>query len=480
MKKSLLYNSFFNILYKLINAIYPLVTSAYVARILAPSIIGEIMFSQTILTYFTTVASLGIPTYGIKVIASVHDNHEITNKRFTELFMINLGSSIICLLVYFIFITCFNEISDFKVMLCFSVILLLNIFNVDWLYQGLEDYKYIAVRNLIVKIVTLILLFLFVKNNGDYLLYTMILIVGICGNYIFNAINLRKYVRFDFKNINFTKHFKPVFILLFVALTTEVYILLDSTMIGIWCNKSDIAFYSNGTKIIRTIFAFLSAAIAVNLPRLSYNNNNDYQSYNKLANQGIKLLLFLSVPASIAVFLLAKPLVLVLFGNAFQNTIIVVRILSLLIFVFSIAYSMGHIVLISVNKEDWILKATITGAIVNFCLNIVLINAIGYIGAVIASLVAEIIVTLVLLRKSLNSIKILIETRYIVSIILSCIAMSCTIIVCLYLIKNMIYQLIISTIVGFFVYIVINIIQKNEYAIYIFKIIFNYIHKVND
>ena len=219
----------------------------------------------------------------------------------------------------------------------------------------------------------------------------------------------------------------------------------------------------------------------MNLPRLSYNNNNnDYQSYNKLANQGIKLLLFLSVPASIAVFLLAKPLVLVLFGNAFQNTIIVVRILSLLIFVFSIAYSMGHIVLISVNKEDWILKATITGAIVNFCLNIVLINAIGYIGAVIASLVAEIIVTLVLLRKSLNSIKILIETRYIVSIILSCIAMSCTIIVCLYLIKNMIYQLIISTIVGFFVYIVINIIQKNEYAIYIFKIIFNYIHKVND
>ena len=216
----------------------------------------------------------------------------------------------------------------------------------------------------------------------------------------------------------------------------------------------------------------------MNLPRLSYNNNNnDYQSYNKLANQGIKLLLFLSVPASIAVFLLAKPLVLVLFGNAFQNTIIVVRIL---IFVFSIAYSMGHIVLISVNKEDWILKATITGAIVNFCLNIVLINAIGYIGAVIASLVAEIIVTLVLLRKSLNSIKILIETRYIVSIILSCIAMSCTIIVCLYLIKNMIYQLIISTIVGFFVYIVINIIQKNEYAIYIFKIIFNYIHKVND
>lgn len=463
MKKSLFYNSIFNIIYKIINAIYPLVTSAYIARVLMPDMIGEVMFAQTIVTYFTTVASLGIPTYGIKAIGSIQDSKKELNKRFTELFIINLSSTMFCFIGYLLFTYLFNGISNLKIMIIFGFLILLNIFNVDWLYQGLEDYRYIAVRNLFIKCFTLLLLFMLVRNSGDYLIYVIILVIGISGNYIFNAVNLKRFIQFDFHDINILQHFKPVLVLLFVILSTEVYTMLDSTMIGLWCSKADVAYYTNGIKMIRAIFAFLSATVAVNLPRLSYfYANNKMKDYQDLINKGLKISLFLSIPASLAVFLLSNPIVILLFGNSFKPTIMISKILSIFILLFSITYAAGQIVLISSNNENDILKATIIGALINFTLNVFLINTIGIIGAAIASLVAEFTVTFILLYNVSKITKFNITYRYIFTIMVSTVAMSVIIILVLKLFDSLLLQLFLSVIGGFIIYTLINLILKND------------------
>lgn len=465
MGKSLIKNSIYNLLYKLFNILYPLISSAYLARVLLPEGVGKVAFAQNIVTYFVTLASLGIPNYGTKIIGSFQTDTEERNKCFSELFLINFISSNLFFGGFVLFLTRYGFGAEPKLLVILGLQIILNVFNVDWVYQGLEEYRYIVRRNIIVKLFSLVLLFYFVRSAEDYGKYAGILVLALCGNYICNMFHLKRYVCFSLAGIGIVRHLKPIFILLGSTCATELYTLLDSTIVGLLCSEKELAYYANSVKLVRAFYGILSSVCIVFLPRLSFYYNSGFQDkLNQLANKGLKISLYLSIPSSIGCFLLAEPLVNICYGEAFQSSVSVVRIISVLIMIFSIAYIAGHVILLVCNQETWILIATVSGAAVNLILNILTVSRFRYMGVAFSSVIAEAIVTIIMLFQSRKRIKYNVDMKFLLSIFISGWLMTIAIIVCVIWIENEIIKLFLSCITGGSVYIAMTIILKNEIA----------------
>ena len=221
--KSLVENSIFNIIYRCSNLLFPLIISTYASRMLFADGIGKVASAQNVVTYFTTLAALGLPTYGIKAVAILGKTKESRSKVFSELFCINAFSTLISSVLYCILLLI---VPYFRYRLEISIVcglaILFNFVNVDWFYQGCEEYGYIMIRNIIVKIISLVSVFLFVHAPSDYIIYALVLTLSRCLNNIFNIFHLRKYVRFTLKNLDFHKHLKPVLVLFASSLAKSI------------------------------------------------------------------------------------------------------------------------------------------------------------------------------------------------------------------------------------------------------------------
>ena len=270
--KSLLKNSLYNVLYKCLNVIFPLITSIYASRILYSEGIGKVASAQNIVLYFTTIASLGIPTYGIKKIAEKRDDKLELSNSFWELFLINCISSITCSIAYY---TMIYSIEFYQERLLLYTVcglnIIFNIFNIDWFYQGIEEYKYIMYRSMIVKMISLGLLFLLVKTSDDYVQYAFISSIALGLNYFFNILHIKKIVCLKGVCLNIKQHMRSVYTLLAAAVAVEIYTLADTTMLTVLCGDNIVGLYSNSMKIIKIVRNLVVAICAVFLPRLSYH-----------------------------------------------------------------------------------------------------------------------------------------------------------------------------------------------------------------
>lgn len=424
-KKSLVKNSIFNVVYKGFSALFPLVTTTYISRVLLPEGVGRVAYANTIAAYFVLLASLGLPSYGVKAVAQSNQTKEQRSKTFFELFIINFVATVCCTVAYFTFVDNFAYFADrrplFRVM---GLMLVLNVFSIDWFYQGMEEYSYIATRSLIVKILSFVAMFLFVKQESDYLIYALILCIATAGNNILNAIQLRKYICIPKEKLHMGIHLRPVFVLLMSTVATEVYTMLDTVMLEYFHGEIYVGYYSNAVKIVRMVYSVVIAMIAVFYPRISmYYKNKDYEACNGMLTKGIEIMLLLAVPCTVGLAATAEYIIPLLFKNAFLPAVGTLRILSVLVLVFSVAYFLGHIILTATGMEKMILRATVLGAVVNAVSNVLLIPRFQHNGAAVASVLSEIVVTVVLLWHSKQFFTLHISRRYIESLILSTLIM---------------------------------------------------------
>ena len=463
MPKSIAKNSVYNIIYKSINVAFPLITAAYVSRILMAEGIGKVATSQNIVQYFFLVAALGLPTYGVKAIASAKNRKEL-NATFSELFIVNCISTAICTILYYSMIYALPAFNERILLFAISGIKIpFNIINIDWLYQGKEEYRYIMIRNIIVKLILFALIFVFVKTSEDYITYALILVLATGINYIFNIVHSRKFVSFTTNNLKIRRHLKPVFALLAASISIEVYTLADTTLLSFIKGDVIVGYYSQSIKAINVIKSLVTAICAVFLPRLSYYNSiGDKERFNKLAESGIKILLFISIPATIGVICLAHQIVFLLFGSDFYNSILSTRILSISIISCALSNFIGYQILVTIGKERQMLLSTILGAVTNVVLNIFFINLWSHNGAAIASVITEMIVTICqfLVIKELVPIKI--EKKFFGSLFLSNFIMFCVILICLNFFENYLVSIIICVVFGFISYSMFNYILRNE------------------
>lgn len=381
--------------YRVLNILFPLITSVYVARVLLPSGTGRVAYAQNVVTYFTLLASLGLPTYGTREIARTLSSEEKYNETFFELISINTISTTICAVAYYTL--CFTIPSfrnDLQLYLVAGLAIVLNYFNIDWLYQGREEYKYIAIRGFLIKALSVALLFLVVREQSDYVAYAGIYCLVLGGNNFVNCIGLKRRVHFTKRKLNLKRHLKPIIILFATTVAIELYTMLDTTMLGIMCSDQVVGYYSYAMKTTKIIITVLTAATTVLLPRLSSTYHISRERYKSLANKGIAFLVSVSIPISTYMYFNAYDIVVFLYGNHYENAVETLKILALLMPFISFSTYLGAQILCSANCERDMLVAVSIGAITNILMNAILIPRFYQNGAAIASVASEFIVML--------------------------------------------------------------------------------------
>lgn len=465
-EKSLKLNALLNLIRTLMGLIFPLISFPYSSRVLGPEGTGIVQYIQSFVSYFTMFAMLGIGTYGLRECAKVRDDKIALTKLSKEIFLINIVSTFISYCLFFLSIFIFKDLKQYKnILFVTSINIFFNTIGINWLFGAVEDYLYITIRSIIFPIFGLILLFVLVKDKNDIFEYAFLTVFTSVGSNVLNLFYSRKYINFFHKTkIEIKKHIKPIFILFGNVIAVNIYSVLDSIMLGKMSGVEQVGIYNAATKINRIVISLVKAIGSVITPRMSNYVENDKNSYDKLLITTCDIYCMFSIPCVVGLYFLAKPIINLFCGSEFEGSIIVMQIISLIIFFTSLGGFFMDQIFIPKRKDKYTLIAVTFGAISNLILNIIFIPKYQALGAAIATVISEFLVSFVsfILSIVLLKKKILMLFKNIWQYILATIIMLLllSLISKLMIDHNYIY-LFVSVISSISIYFIILIIVKN-------------------
>lgn len=395
---SIKYNFLMDLILKVSTILFPMITFPYVSRVLSPEGLGRVSFATSVISYFQLFAALGIPTYGVRLCTKYRDNRRELSKSFQELLIINGITTVLSYIVFIAALLSVQKLKDESTLLMItSANVLLSTLGVSWLYTAMEQYKYITIRSLIVKVLSVIALFALVHNENDYIIYASITVAGTVGSNIYNLIYSRKFVSWKpTGGYELKCHLKPILILFAMSFAGSIYTHLDTLMLGFLTNDVEVGYYTAAVKMKGLLISFTVSLGGVMLPRLSYYlQNNKEDMFNQMSAKAFNIISYIAVPLVIYFILFAKETVLVLSGEGYLNaTWPMIAIMPTVLFI-SLTNMMGYQILIPSVKEDKVLISVTAGAIIDAILNLFLIPQMGALGASLGTLAAELGVLLV-------------------------------------------------------------------------------------
>lgn len=376
----------------MLNVLFPLITFPYVSRVLGVENLGKYSYASSIVSYFLLFAGLGINTYAVREGAKNKNN---INEFVKQIFTINIYSTLASYFMLGISIIIFPKVYAYKqIILILSLQILFTTIGAEWLYTIYEDFFYITLRSTIVQILSLIMLYLFVKENNHVNRYAFITVVANAGSNVFSFLHVRTYCKIGltFKP-KLKKHLKPIMILFVNAMAITVYVSTDTTILGILCGEYAVGIYSVSAKIYKILKSVLCAAITVSIPRLcSYLGENNLREFNNLAENTYKTFLTIILPAIIGLIMLRRSIVAVLAGKDYVTADTSLMILGIALFFCLGAGFWSQCILIPMKKENIVLFTTVMSAIVNLVLNLLFIPVGQENAAAATTLISEIIV----------------------------------------------------------------------------------------
>ena len=396
--RSVKFNFIMNFLLTASSIIFPLITFPYVSRVLQAAGNGKVAFAAAVLTYFTMFASLGIPTYGIRVCAQVRDDKEKLSRTVQELLIINTVTMVIVYAVFAVMIFIVPEFAKEKELLFInSITMVLNVFGVSWLYSALEQYAYITVCSLTFKVISIVMMFAWVKNPGDYIIYGAITVFASAGSYVLNFINLHKYVTLRKKgSYNFKRHLKPIGIFFAMSAATSVYTNLDVVMIQFIKDETEVGYYNAAIKVKTILVSLITSLGTVLLPRLSfYVKQKDQDAFQKTIVKAFNFVFILASSVMVYFMIFARETILTLSGSEYLPSILPMILLMPTVLFIGLSNITGIQILTPLGREKEVLISIVCGAVVDFVLNLILIAKYGAAGAAFATLLAELVVLVV-------------------------------------------------------------------------------------
>lgn len=380
------------------NFIFPLITFPYVSRVLHAAGNGKVNFAASVANYFLMVASLGIPTYGIKACAKVRDDREKLSQTAQEILIINLVATVLVSLTYIICVFTIPRFSQDKTLFFIEGInIVLNMFGANWLYQALEQYDYITGRSVLFKAISVILMFLLVHRASDYRIYAATSVLAAVGSNVMNFARLHRYISLKKTGTyHFKKHLKPIFILFAQSATVSIYTNLDTVMLGFMKTDQDVGLYTAAVKVKTILVSIVSSLGNVLLPRMSYYvNKKDRGEFRKLLVLALNAELFMAFPLCAYFILEARDSLIFLAGSEYIHAVAAMQIINLSIIPIGMTGVIGVQTLTPLNRENQVLYSVIAGAVSDFILNLLLIPKWGAAGAAFATMVAEYLVLIV-------------------------------------------------------------------------------------
>lgn len=460
-------NYFLNLSRVAFSTLAGLLTLPYINRVLGVENIGRVEYVNSIITYFILFSALGIPMYGIREVAKYRNNLELKSKFVIELLIILLITSLISFLILFCFVINIGSLKDLKplIVIMSSMIFLSNI-GVEWFYQGIEDQKFITIRFFIVKISTLILLFICVKNTDDYLVYGAILVLSTVGGNIFNFFNLKNHItltNIKIKDLNFKTHLKPILTVFVASISVSIYIQLDNLLLGSIAGSKSVGYYTLANKLVRYVIILITTVGNVMLPRLSYLISTDRAQYNIYIRKVLNYFLIIALPFTVIFFLLAKDFIILMGGKEFLPSVLAMQILSPIIIIVSLAYFIGYLILYPQGKELIYTIAVSLSAVFSIVSNFFLIPKYGHTGVAFIAVLSEligVIIMIIFYYKELILMKLL--NKNLLYLLFSTIIMIVSITFISLLKLEPINNILFSTSVGLFLFCITLILFKED------------------
>lgn len=407
---SVKFNFIMNFIMAASSIVFPLITFPYVSRVLMATGNGKVATASAVITYFNMFASLGIPTYGIRACAKVRDDKDKLSQTVQELLIINSVTMLITCIAFVFTVAFVPEFAAEKELYVINGIgMVLNMFAVTWLYNALEQYAYITICNLLVKVVSLVLMFLLVRRPEDYVLYGGITVFASSASYVFNFVYAFRFISFKKKRpYNFRVHMKPIIRFFAMSAATSVYTNLDVVMLRFMKGDTEVGYYNAAIKVKTILVTLITSLGTVLLPRLSYYvKQNAKEQFYSMIGKAVNFVTLAGVPLTIYFILYAEESILFLAGEGYEGSIMPMIVLMPTVLLIGLSNITGIQVLTPQNMEQKVLNSIVAGAVTDFVLNLILIPRFASTGAGIATLAAEgvvLIIQCVYLKNSLKQI----------------------------------------------------------------------------
>lgn len=400
VKRNLIYHS----IYQLLIIGIPLFTTPYLSRVLGAEKTGIYSYAYSIATYFVLFIMLGLNNYGNRTVAMVREDREKLSKAFFSIYWIQAVSGIIVSLIYIFYGLCF---SNKAITWILFIYVLSSVLDINWFFFGLEQFKMTVTRNIVIKIITTILIFVLVKNSEDIYVYAVISVIGTLLGHLILWGWVHKFV--DTVNVELSDircHIKPNIVLFIPVIAVSLYKYMDKIMLGLMSSMNEVGYYEYSERITQVPVALINSLGTVMLPKMS---NLSSKGENETADRYIFFsMLSVSLVSSITCFGLMSVsdlFVPIFLGNGYEACIYLCRILlpSCLFLAFANVIRTQYLI---PRKEDGIyIQSVLLGAVINLIFNLIFIRPFGAYGAAIGTLSAEIIVCIYQLyriRKVLN------------------------------------------------------------------------------
>lgn len=375
--------------YQLLLLILPLITMPYISRVLGPNGFGTYSYTNSVMSYFVLFGSLGITLYGSRQIAYVQHNTYERSKTFFEITFLKIITTFISSIFLAIYLCVFAKYR--LLIFAQSLTLLANAFDVAWYFMGIEDFKKNVVRNVVVKLISLFLIFILVKTKSDLLTYIIIM----SGSTLFGNIVLIPFLRnqivfVNIKKINIFQHLRPVLLLFLPQVATQIYLVVNKTMLGEMDSVTAVGYFSSSDTLVRLTLTIVSSLSAVLMPHISnLIAKNKIKSVEYYMKQSFEFINFLSLPIILGLLIISSKFIPLFLGNQFNivSELVMIESPIILLISWSIAITNQYLIPSKMNKEYII--STILGAVSNIILNIILIKKFGVYGAIIATIISE-------------------------------------------------------------------------------------------
>lgn len=478
MQKSIVKNLVYNIILQFATLIFPLLTLPYVSRILGADGIGVYSYTYSISHYFVLLGTIGLSVYGNRQIAYTRDDKDRMSKTFWSIFILRIITAGLATVVYILIFSHANEYKE--IFIIQSINIVAAMVDITWLYMGLEDFKKTVTRNLAIKVVCVLLIFIFVKKREDLPLYialnALMILLGNLIMWIYIPKVVHK-VKIGIRDIY--THLIPSIKLFIPQIAIQIYVVLDKTMIGLLSNVTEVGYYEQSEKIVKSILAFITSIGTVMLPRMSnLFANGDNEQISKYLNNSLKGVAYFAIPMTMGLSGISFEFVPWFFGENFDNVKYIIPILSPILFFISMSNVMGMQYLLPTNRTKEFTISVTTGALINLLLNLILITKLNTYGACIGTIVAEfsvMVIQYIYLRKEINIkeyIGVLIKymiSGWIMLIIIRCIGFT---------IGSGIITTIIQIFAGVITYVITLYFLKEKYNTLLFAYIYYTLNKM--
>lgn len=405
-KPSIKINYFYSAAYSILTMFLPLITAPYISRVVGAEGLGVYSYHVTVSSYFAMFALLGVNFYGNRCIAKVRDNVKERSTVFSEIYTLQFVISFLVIIFYLLYIRFFTyENKIIAVLLIFNV--LPSMISVAWFFHGLEMFKLTVTRNFIIKGLTVICIFMFIKGPEDLWKYTLIMSIGTLVSEGYLIVLTRNYITFsvpDFSRV--LSHVKPNIILFIPIFSVSIYRSMDKLMIKWFSDYEQLGYYTNVEKIITVCLGCITSLGQVMLPKMTHLlSTGEYTTFKQLLNRSFKVVTVIASAILFGILAVADTFVPFFFGNGYDACIPLLKLLALNLLMLAWGNVFKSEYLIPKEKDYIYIISVSLGAIVNFCINCLLIPRMAAAGAAIGTMCAEFISLLIIfwfLRKEIS------------------------------------------------------------------------------